>query len=354
MQNSGLGNAVNPLLSLVDPEVYRIPLVLLIGWRGEPGVHDEPQHVKQGKVTPALLEAMGIPFAVLAAGEAEVSRQIAAGFDYIDAQGAPYAFVVRKDAFAPYHLKTVDEDGGLELSREAAIEAVLRASGAGEIFVSTTGMASRELYELREKLSSHGEGGQGHERDFLTVGSMGHASSLALGVALQKPDALITCLDGDGAALMHLGALAAIGEKKPHNLRHIVINNGAHDSVGGQPTIARNIDLPGIARACGYTRVCSVRTGAELAAALRSGADEGAGRGGPLFIEVMVRKGARSDLGRPRTSAEENKQALMAILRGDARKEGIAAHDNLIVAPPNLPCKAGSCAVQPNRSIAHD
>jgi phosphonopyruvate decarboxylase len=315
MQNSGIGNAVNPLLSLADSEVYRIPMILMIGWRGEPGVHDEPQHVKQGKVTLALLEAMGIPCVILAVEEAEASRQIENCYAAVHGSSAPYAFVVRKDTFAPYPLETgavVRESSAvLELSREEAIDEIIRSSEAGAFFFSTTGMASRELYELREKY------GQGHERDFLTVGSMGHASSLALAAALQKPGALFTCLDGDGAVLMHLGALAAIGERKPNNLRHIVLNNGAHDSVGGQPTIALRIDLPAIARACGYRGVYTVKTRAELSRVLGEKGE------GPVFIEVVVRKGARKDLGRPKTSPEENKQALTALLRGGSHRKGI-------------------------------
>jgi phosphonopyruvate decarboxylase len=300
MQNSGLGNAINPLLSLIDPEVYRIPLILLIGWRGEPAFHDEPQHVKQGKVTLALLEAAGIPHAVLSDDPEEVSRQLDACFDYAAKNGAPYALVVRKNTFSSnYDYESGAAAEPLELSREAAIEAVLLSSGAAEFYVSTTGMASRELYELREK---HG---RGHNRDFLTVGSMGHASSIALSLALQKPETPVTCLDGDGAALMHLGALAAIGERKPRNLRHIVLNNASHDSVGGQPTIARAIDLPTIARACGYAQVYTALNRTELELALASP------REGPVFIEVQVRKGARGDLGRPGASPEENKKAFM-------------------------------------------
>jgi phosphonopyruvate decarboxylase len=313
MQNSGIGNAVNPLLSLADPEVYRIPMILVIGWRGEPGVHDEPQHVKQGKVTGALLEAMGIPHVVLASTGDEAKKQIDGCYRYIAGTGAPYAFVVKKDTFTPYTAKSTAEAAVPEpaLTREDAIDEIIRASGGEEFFFSTTGMASRELYELREK---HG---LSRRRDFLTLGSMGHASSLALAAALQKPELYITCLDGDGAALMHLGAMAAIGERKPPNLRHIILNNGAHDSVGGQPTIAPAVDFPAIAKACGYTRVGTARSREEIRAAL-------AGRRGPEFLEVLVRKGARKDLGRPGASPEENKAALMAALGSGAptREDG--------------------------------
>jgi phosphonopyruvate decarboxylase len=326
MQNSGIGNAVNPLLSLADGEVYGIPLALVIGWRGEPGVHDEPQHVKQGKVTLKLLEAMGIPYAVLSDGEGEAEGQITACFRYIRGNSAPYALVVRKGTFAPPENQGFQggdppaapegpqaEPARLELTREEAIETIITAPPENEVYVATTGMASRELYELREKHR------QGHERDFLTLGSMGHASSLAMALGGHP----VTCIDGDGALLMHLGSLAAIGVRKPRRFRHILINNGAHDSVGGQPTIAPGIDLPGMAKAAGYGRVYSVKNGKELRQVLEdlegpAGEGEvsagGGEREGPVFIEVKVRKGARKDLGRPKSSPGENKAAFMGYL----------------------------------------
>ena len=316
MQNSGIGNAVNPLLSLTDGDVYRIPVILLAGWRGEPEVKDEPQHLKQGKVTCALFEVMGIPYQILSDNEDEVRMQLEECYAHIKNNNTPFALIVRKDTFAPYVSDSnipVEKEPSPSMedtmSREEAIEEILRLTSPYEIFVSTTGMASRELYELREKYNT------GHERDFLTVGSMGHASSLALAIALQKPKLQVNCIDGDGAALMHLGSIAAIGAQKPGNLRHIVLNNGAHDSVGGQPTIAREIDLAGIARCAGYDQVFSVKTPVELRRAL--GANSASSqRDGPLFIEVFVRKGSRSDLGRPRSSPQENKEAFMRFIGG--------------------------------------
>ena len=300
MQNSGIGNAVNPLLSLADNEVYRIPLVLVIGWRGEPGVHDEPQHIKQGKVTCSLLETMDIPYAVLENTEEGANCQIETCFNTIAKTQSPYAFVIRKDTFAPYTLQK--EESKATMTREEAIEVI--ASDRDGIIVSTTGMISRELYELREKISP-----VSHERDFLTVGSMGHASSIALSIALQKPQIQVTCLDGDGAVLMHMGALASIGTKKPRNFCHIVLNNGAHDSVGGQPTIAPFIDLPAIAHACGYVHVYQAKTKDELKRILAQR------NNGLTFIEVIVKKGARKDLGRPKSSPIENKTAFMDCIK---------------------------------------
>ncbi|MDR3256520.1 MAG: phosphonopyruvate decarboxylase [Endomicrobium sp.] len=302
MQNSGIGNAVNPLLSLADSEVYKIPMVLLIGWRGKPGVHDEPQHVKQGKVTLKLLEAMDIPYEILSSDENEVLKQINTCLDFISKNNAPYALVVKKDTFATYSLKNAQKEEPELMSREEVIEEIVRASKESEIFFSTTGMASRELYEIRDKYKMD------HCHDFLTVGSMGHTSHIALSVALQKTDRKITVIDGDGAALMHMGAIPAIGVKKPKNFRHIVINNGAHDSVGGQPTIAQSINLCDVAIACGYKDVCRVKSRDELLNVL-SGQKEWTS-----FIEIFVKKGARKNLGRPKISPVENKTIFMEKL----------------------------------------
>jgi phosphonopyruvate decarboxylase len=308
MQNSGIGNAINPLLSLADGDVYQIPMILLVGWRGEPGVQDEPQHLKQGKVTCAMFEAIGIPYRILPDSREEAEFILDECFKHIKRHNTPFALIARKDTFAAY-ASNVNDAGDVrresEMSREEAIEHIIRSSAPDEIFVSTTGMASRELYELREK------GQMGHERDFLTVGSMGHASSLALAIAIQKPALRVNCVDGDGAALMHLGGMAAIGTLSPANLRHIVLNNGAHDSVGGQPTIAKDIDLAGIARSCGYSRVYSVKTAEELHQVLSLTADKA---DGAVFIEALVRKGCRSGLGRPKLSPIENKEAFMRFI----------------------------------------
>ena len=303
MQNSGEGNAVNPLLSLTDPDVYGIPLLLLIGWRGEPGVHDEPQHVKQGKVTLALLEAAGIPYSVLDASVPEPERQIAAGIAQAVDAGGPFAFVVRKGAFAPYVLQK-NEAWDFPLTREQAVACVTSAAPENAVFVSTTGMASRELFEIRAR------NGQTHGRDFLTVGSMGHASQIALALALEKRGRPVYCLDGDGAFLMHMGAAALTGTRAPAGFFHIVLNNAAHDSVGGQPTAARNVDLPAVAKACGYAQVCSAETEKEIVEALARASAAAENGIGPSFLEIKVRKGARPDLGRPTVSPKENLAAF--------------------------------------------
>ena len=305
MQNSGLGNTVNPLLSLADKQVYSVPILLVIGWRGEPGVHDEPQHIKQGRVTCSLLDAMEIPYCILSDKETEAKVQLEKAYSHIKASSSPYAIVVRKGIFDSYKLKT-NETVPAEMSREEAIEKIILNAPSNACFVSTTGMASRELYELRDK---HG---QGHAKDFLTVGSMGHASQIALSIALSKPARKIFCIDGDGAAIMHLGGLTTIGTQKPKNMVHIVLNNGAHDSVGGQPTVGRKINLCAVAQACGYDKVVPIKTLEELQSRLKDLCTNS----GSVFIEVLVSKGARPDLGRPKSSPIENKKAFMGFLEG--------------------------------------
>lgn len=308
MQNSGEGNMVNPLLSLADPDVYSVPMLILIGWRGEPGVHDEPQHVKQGKVTCALLDAMQVPYEVLTNSEEELAAQLERAYARIRKDSAPFALVIRKGTFDDYVLQN-NRRVEAEMKREEAIEKVILNSPEKAVFVSTTGMASRELFELREK---HG---MGHERDFLTVGSMGHASQIALSIALVRKERPIFCIDGDGATIMQMGGLATIGTRAPKNMVHIVMNNGAHDSVGGQPTVGLSIDLPAIARACGYKKVYAVGSADALVSTMKEiSASFEAGNSELTFVEVKVTKGARKDLGRPTTTPIQNKNALMEFL----------------------------------------
>ncbi len=303
MQNSGLGNTVNPLLSLMDKEVYNIPVLLLIGWRGEPEVKDEPQHVKQGKVTIPLLEAMGIRHEIMETEETLLTVQLERSIRFMEETKEPFALVIRKGSFEEYK-RPENTLPIYELSREQTIGQIVSHMEDSDIVVSTTGMISRELFEYREAT------GQGHKRDFLTVGSMGHASQIALGIALNKPERRVFCIDGDGATIMHMGALGIIGSMNPSNYFHIVLNNGAHDSVGGQPTIGFQLDLPQIAQACGYKKVISVENEQALQEALNHLSEQPT----PLLLEVKVKKGARKDLGRPTTTPIENKENLMEFL----------------------------------------
>lgn len=303
MQNSGEGNAVNPLASLTDKEVYHIPVLLLIGWRGRPGIHDEPQHVKQGKITTGLLNVLGINYEVLNKEEDFAKKQIDKAINSIRTTGEAFALVVEKDTFDSYSLQNVVKND-YEMSREEAIQAVAASIPDNAVIVSTTGMISRELFEYRAAM------GQGHERDFLTVGSMGHASMIALGIALQHPERKVYCFDGDGASIMHMGNMAIVGSKHPDNYVHIVFNNGAHDSVGGQPTVGHEIDLVEIAYAMHYQHACCVWTKEMLDKALNDMFTDGL-----QLIEVRVKKGNRKDLGRPTTTPIQNKEALMDFLK---------------------------------------
>lgn len=305
MQNSGEGNIINPVASLLNDKVYAIPTVFIVGWRGEPGVHDEPQHIYQGEVTVKLLEDMDIKTFVIGKDttDEEVSN-VMKDFKGVLASGKDVAFVIRKGALS-YDGKVVYKNDNTML-REEIIRHITAVSEDDPI-VSTTGKASRELFEIREANN------QPHKYDFLTVGSMGHSSSIALGVALNKPEKKIWCIDGDGAVLMHMGAMAVIGSNAPSNMIHVVINNGAHETVGGMPTVASNIDLVSIAKACGYKYAVSVDDFDSLDAKLT----EAKGRDGLSLIEVKCSIGARDNLGRPTTTALENKQNFMEYLRNE-------------------------------------
>jgi phosphonopyruvate decarboxylase len=300
LQNSGLGNIVNPLLSLADPEVYSVPLLLVIGWRGGPGVHDEPQHKKQGRVMLSMLDAMEIPHSILGPETVDPQAALRDALAHVRKMSAPYALVIKKGTFQSFAAPKVEKKD-FPLSREEAIQQVIESLGERDVLISTTGMPSREVYEYRSRR------GEGHQRDFLTVGGMGHASQIALGIALQKPRRSVYCLDGDGALLMHMGGLAITGVLKPRNFKHIIVNNGAHDSVGGQPTVAFDVDVPGIAHACGYESVFCVQTKQELQSSL----EELQRSSGPSLLEVRVRCGARKDIGRPLTTPSQNKNAFM-------------------------------------------
>lgn len=306
LQNSGLGNIVNPLLSLADPEVYSIPMIVMVGWRGSPGVKDEPQHIKQGRVTPAMLDAMEIPYRVL---DADSGVDVASWAAQQAAErSGPVVILVQKGAFSAAGLSSKDDIvDTIPLKREEAISILVELLGPEHTVVATTGMISRELYEQR-KLR-----GMDQAQDFLTVGSMGHSSQIAYGIANARPDLSIVCLDGDGAALMHLGGFATIGAGPNVKMLHIVLNNGAHDSVGGQPTVAFTASLNAIASACGYRQsVGPLTTKSEIEAAI----GQLAGSDGPNYLEIRVQKGSRADLGRPKETPLENKALFVNRLAG--------------------------------------
>lgn len=302
MQNSGEGNVINPLTSLLNPKVYAIPTVFVIGWRGEPGVHDEPQHIFQGEITLKLLDLMEISYQIIGNDTPdEIVEEFYRASKAKLSSGKSIAFVIRKGGLS------FDEKGSYKnnnaLSREDAIRVIAEAAGTDPI-VSTTGKASRELFEIREA------NGQGHGFDFLTVGSMGHSSSIALGIAVNKNNKKVWCIDGDGAVLMHMGAMAVIGSVNPSNMIHIIINNNAHETVGGMPTVSDSVNFVSLAIACGYKKAVSVDSVEDLKNELMLAKNKNE----LCLIEIKCSIGSRKDLGRPTTTPIENKEAFMTQL----------------------------------------
>lgn len=303
MQNSGLGNAVNPLLSLCDPDVYSIPLLVIVGWRGEPGVKDEPQHITQGRVQIELLKALGLPYEIISKEDDQFDLKITHLVEIAKTENRPVVLLIKKGTFEKYKTEITQSDDQ-RMNREEALEIILENLNDNTIVVSTTGKTSREIFEIREKRE------QTHEQDFLTVGSMGHCSSIALGIALAKPHREVVCIDGDGAMLMHLGSLTSIASMKPGNFRHILMNNEVHESVGGQETAAKNLDLSAIAEAVGSTNVFNAATPDDLKTIITDFMT----CAGPSFLEIKIKPGSRGDLGRPTIKPVENKENFMKFL----------------------------------------
>jgi phosphonopyruvate decarboxylase len=303
LQNSGMGNAVNPLASLADPQVFGIPMLVLVGWRGQPGTKDEPQHLKQGRIMESLLKALELPYCILPASAPEAGEAIRIAAQTAREQLTPYVILTPEGIFQSCRMKNRPLNP-YSMSRECAIGTIIDSLTASDVVISTTGKASRELAEYRQNKGQP-------QTDLLIVGSMGHASQVALGVALGSPRRKIFCLDGDGAALMHMGGMATIGALRLPNLTHIILNNGAHESVGGQPTAAFSTDLSLVARACGYASSVRVSAAADLGLELQKARESA----GPLLIEVCVSLESRPNLGRPHTGPAENKKAFMRFLQ---------------------------------------
>ncbi|MCH7730971.1 MAG: phosphonopyruvate decarboxylase [Candidatus Marinimicrobia bacterium] len=304
MQNSGLGNAVNPLLSLCDPDVYSIPMLIMIGWRGEPGFPDEPQHVKQGKIQLELLETMDIPYVVISKDERNIKQKITTGIEQTIKENRPFVFLIKRGTFEKYRIPEPIIDNSL-MTREESLETILSQLPNDCIIVSTTGLTSREIFEIREKNR------EPHFRDFLTVGSMGHCSSIAHGISIAQPNRQVICIDGDGSLIMHMGSLSTVGKLKPPNFFHVLINNYVHESVGGQETSAKFIDMVNLVKSNGYRSVFSVEDGSRL----KSQLEDFLKSNGPCFLEIRVRPGSRNDLGRPTVKPVDNKIAFMDFLK---------------------------------------
>ncbi len=305
MQNSGLGNFMNPFVSMLSDRLFGIPCLLIVGWKGEPGMprqQQQPQHAFQGELTEGTFDLLGIPYIVLERGiGAESFSALLEGLLPALGDGGSAALLVRAGAITA----EVDSRNNYDrfMDREHAIEKII-AAAPSDAFVATTGKACRELYEIRERLQLP------HHSDFLVIGSMGHASSVALGVALNRPGVRVWCLDGDGSVLMHMGALAAIGTSSPANLVHVILNNCTYDSVGGQPTMAFGIDFRKVAEACGYKACYLAESPEALDAALAAAKDSP----GPALIEVRISNGSREDLGWPKVSPKDSKLDFMRFL----------------------------------------
>ncbi len=303
MQNSGLGNAVNPLVSLCDPNVYSVPMVLVIGWRGDPAINDHAQHKTQGRITPLMLDDMKIPYMIM---EEENALECAAWAPKKALEiSQPVALIVKKGVLAAKD-KVPIVDGSYPLSREEAMNVVLGVMPEETVYSATTGRAARELYELRNIR------GEGHDHDYLNVGSMGHASSVALGMALSDPDRPVVCFDGDAAALMHMGSLAIEGQQNLHGYMHIVLDNGVHESVGGQPTVARKISFTEIAKACGFDTVDYEVNDEET---LKKAVKELSASSGPAFIDMRIHAGLRPDMPPLRYDHHETIDSLKRLMR---------------------------------------
>lgn len=300
MQNSGVGNIVNPLTSIANEEVYGIPMLFLVGWRGEPGVHDEPQHIFMGKITENIFDVLAVEHEYIS--KDTTAQELSSIMDRAKKSlesDRQYAIIIKKDTFEARAGEKYSN--GYDFVREDAIGQILKSIKPEDVVVSTTGKISREVYEQSDIIIGH------HKQSFLTVGGMGHASMIAYGYAINRPDKKVYCIDGDGAVLMHMGSEAFIGHHKLDNLVHICINNDAHESVGGMPTGASGIKYSDTAKACGYDLVMTAGNEKQLGEAL----DKAASYEGTVFIEIFVSLQSRADLGRPKESASCNKINFM-------------------------------------------
>jgi phosphonopyruvate decarboxylase len=306
MQNSGFCKTLNPYTSMLSADVYSVPCLMLVGWRGEPGKKDEPQHKMMGRIMTDLFDVMELEYAVLE--ESQWEKQLETARDYLLENEQPFVIAIRKGLFDDFKLpeSTTTAPAQDLMLREQAVNIIVDHLSTDAVIVSTTGKTSRELFEIREQRN------QPHGTDFYTVGSMGCASSIAFGVGLADSQKTVVVLDGDGAALMQLGTMATMGHYRNPRIKHILLDNNCHESTGGQPTVSHSIHFPDIARACGYEYVESVDNAADLEQAL-----QGLEHNGKLsLLVVKVKKGARPDLGRPTTTPKENRDAFIRNCKG--------------------------------------
>ena len=303
MQNSGLARSVDVLTSLANKEVYNVPILLLISWRGDPSKKDEPQHLKMGKITPKILKTLNIPYTVLSDSKPKIVKEIKVAKKYLENNSLPYAIIIKKGLIKPDQTKK-QKDVYL-LSREETIKIIINNLKNDEVIISTTGKTSRELFEYRETKK------QSHKTDFYTVGSMGCSAAIALGIALGKPKKKIFVFDGDGSVLMQMGSLATIGHYLPKNFYHIIFDNNTYDSTGGQKTVSDTVNFNKIAFACGYKNVKTVFTQKKLVNIIQNLKMSS----GPKMLVIKIKNGSRKDLGRPTITPSENKKLLMNFLK---------------------------------------
>jgi phosphonopyruvate decarboxylase len=307
MQNSGLGNAVSPLTSLTW--TFRLPQLLIVTWRGQPGVADEPQHALMGPITPQMLDTMEIPWELFPTQSDAIGPALERATEYMDRTGRPYALVMQKGSVAPYELKRTGLSGvraagerasvgrfdGERVSRHDALERVIaRTPKESTVVLASTGFCGRELYAIDDR-----------DNQFYLVGSMGCVTPMALGLALSRPDLTVVALDGDGAALMRMGAFATLGAYGPSNLLHLLLDNGAHESTGGQATVSRGIDFASIASACGYALALDGDDIGVIDRLFAANAPEGA-----RFARLSIGTGTPADLPRPKTTPEDVRARL--------------------------------------------
>lgn len=301
LQNSGLGNTINPLTSLADKEMFGVPMLLLIGWRGEPGEKDEPQHKKMGRITQQILETLEIPFFILEQEEVASLELVNKAIETAVIAQQPVALLVKKGLFEP--AKNSFTENAYELSREYVLEHLMNVFSGQETVVCTTGETGRSFYEINRR--------QGHliKKELLSVGAMGLAAHIALGIDLWQ-DERVVMLDGDGALLMHLGSLPATGKLTKKSFVHIVFNNGCHASVGGQPTLGFDIDFCTIAKACGYTTTFRI----ENKQSLQLWLDQSFNTQERQFVEIRINTAVSDHLPRPSGEPADWKNTLMSAM----------------------------------------
>jgi phosphonopyruvate decarboxylase len=309
-QNSGLGNAVNPLTSLNYP--FRIPTLLIVTWRGGPGIDDEPQHQLMGPITPSLLDVIQVPHHRFPSSDDEIQSALAAAQAYIGEKELPFALIMEKGAVRDDGIQSAPADlpapgqkqdlsaGGTPPGRVAAMERLLAAVPDTAALIATTGFTGRELYTVADR-----------PQHLYQVGSMGCAAGMGIGVAVNTERPVVV-LDGDGAALMKMGTLGTIGAYRPGNLIHIVFDNGAYESTGGQPTVSPSVDFAGVAIACGYAGAYSCDDLAGFESAVRGALSTD----GPHLIHIRVSRGTIEGLGRPKVEPAHVARRFKEFLAG--------------------------------------